>query len=217
MEQVFEMKVKEKTQKLKDSEADLQRRHEQTIRSLEAQKLEIEEKRKAFESEKASWEHASGLTLDELRRRSLEASSREGLSNEHQPRSLGAAIRFKRSLSLRTAKPNIQPPAANQECKQQWMLSLAAINNSTITLPLSNHNHRASVFHFFFFFFFLLNTWNCVLFALLIFWNCSAERACAFAKRTNTFSVFHGGCFVCFACFFFRLRMLAVCVYAVSQ
>jgi len=77
MEQVFEMKVKEKTQKLKDSEADLQRRHEQTIRSLESQKLEVEEKRKAFESEKAAWEHASGMTLDELRRRSLEAGSRE--------------------------------------------------------------------------------------------------------------------------------------------
>jgi len=84
MEQVFEMKVKEKTQKLKDSEADLQRRHEQTIRSLEAQKLEIEEKRKAFESEKASWEHASGLTLDELRRRSLEASSREQVDGKEK-------------------------------------------------------------------------------------------------------------------------------------
>ncbi|XP_057371702.1 septin-7-like isoform X2 [Daphnia carinata] len=77
MEQVFEMKVKEKTQKLKDSETDLQRRHEQTLRSLEAQKLELEEKRKAFENERAAWENASGLTLEEMRRRSLEANSRE--------------------------------------------------------------------------------------------------------------------------------------------
>jgi len=84
MEQVFEMKVKEKTQKLKDSEADLQRRHEQTIRSLEAQKLEVEEKRKAFESEKAAWEQASGMTLDELRRRSLEASSREQVDGKEK-------------------------------------------------------------------------------------------------------------------------------------
>ncbi|XP_046446172.1 septin-7-like isoform X2 [Daphnia pulex] len=77
MEQVFEMKVKEKTQKLKDSETDLQRRHEQTLRSLEAQKQELEEKRKAFENEKLAWENASGLTLEEMRRRSLEANSRE--------------------------------------------------------------------------------------------------------------------------------------------
>lgn len=55
----------------------LQRRHEQTLRSLEAQKLEMEEKRKAFESERAAWEQASGHTLEELRRRSLEANSRE--------------------------------------------------------------------------------------------------------------------------------------------
>ncbi|KAI9564217.1 putative septin-7 isoform X1 [Daphnia sinensis] len=125
MEQVFEMKVKEKTQKLKDSETDLQRRHEQTLRSLEAQKLELEEKRKAFENEKMAWENASGLTLEELRRRSLEANSREVLSSADEPkRSIsGAAIRFKRSLSLRTAsKPETysqQQPAANQECKQQ--------------------------------------------------------------------------------------------------
>ena len=49
-----------------------------------------------------------------------------GLSGTDQPkRSVsGAAIRFKRSLSLRTAsKPETysqHPPAANQECKQQW-------------------------------------------------------------------------------------------------
>lgn len=77
MEQVFDMKVKEKTQKLKDSEADLQRRHEQTLRSLEAQKLELEERRKGLEAERAAWEQASGVTLEEMRRRSLEASSRE--------------------------------------------------------------------------------------------------------------------------------------------
>ncbi|XP_020781633.2 LOW QUALITY PROTEIN: septin-7, partial [Boleophthalmus pectinirostris] len=56
MEQVFEMKVKEKLQKLKDSEAELQRRHEQMKKNLEAQHKELEEKRRQHEEEKASWE-----------------------------------------------------------------------------------------------------------------------------------------------------------------
>ncbi|XP_072925675.1 septin-7-like isoform X1 [Hemitrygon akajei] len=56
MEQVFEMKVKEKKQKLKDSEHELQRRHEQMKKNLEAQHKELEEKRKQFEEEKTSWE-----------------------------------------------------------------------------------------------------------------------------------------------------------------
>uniref|UniRef100_A0A8C4EPM6 Septin n=1 Tax=Dicentrarchus labrax TaxID=13489 RepID=A0A8C4EPM6_DICLA len=46
MEQVFEMKVKEKLQKLRDSEAELQRRHEQMKKNLEAQHRELEEKRR---------------------------------------------------------------------------------------------------------------------------------------------------------------------------
>lgn len=56
MEQVFEMKVKEKLQKLRDSEAELQRRHEQMKKNLEAQHRELEEKRRQHEEEKASWE-----------------------------------------------------------------------------------------------------------------------------------------------------------------
>ncbi|MGH0115765.1 UNVERIFIED_CONTAM: hypothetical protein FKN15_046950 [Acipenser sinensis] len=56
MEQVFEMKVKEKKQKLKDSEAELERRHEQMKKNLEAQYKELEEKRKQYEEEKVSWE-----------------------------------------------------------------------------------------------------------------------------------------------------------------
>ncbi|KAK6624905.1 hypothetical protein RUM44_011769 [Polyplax serrata] len=77
MEQVFEMKVREKKQKLKDSEADLQRRHDQMRKSLEMQMQELEEKRKAFEKEKQQWEASNGITLEELRRRSLEANSKE--------------------------------------------------------------------------------------------------------------------------------------------
>uniref|UniRef100_A0AAQ4QT13 Septin-7 n=1 Tax=Gasterosteus aculeatus aculeatus TaxID=481459 RepID=A0AAQ4QT13_GASAC len=46
MEQVFEMKVKEKLQKLRDSEVELQRRHEQMKKNLEAQHRELEERRR---------------------------------------------------------------------------------------------------------------------------------------------------------------------------
>ncbi|XP_015126643.1 septin-7 isoform X2 [Diachasma alloeum] len=77
MEQVFEMKVREKKQKLKDSEADLQRRHAQMRSSLEQQLRELEEKRRAFEGEKQVWEQQTGHSIDELRRRSLEANSKE--------------------------------------------------------------------------------------------------------------------------------------------
>ncbi|XP_038154546.1 septin-7-like isoform X1 [Cyprinodon tularosa] len=56
MEQVFEMKVKEKLQKLKDSEVELQKRHEQMKKNLEAQYKELEEKRRQYEEEKSTWE-----------------------------------------------------------------------------------------------------------------------------------------------------------------
>lgn len=97
MEQVFEMKVKEKKQKLKDSELELTRRHEErkkvwtclklscfllsriffNLQALELQIRELEERRKAFEQEKGDWEHQNGVTIDELKRRSLEANSKE--------------------------------------------------------------------------------------------------------------------------------------------
>ncbi|XP_034942981.1 septin-7 isoform X6 [Chelonus insularis] len=77
MEQVFEMKVREKKQKLKDSETDLQRRHEQMRRSLEQQLREVEEKRRAFEADKQAWEQQTGQSIEELRRRSLDANSKE--------------------------------------------------------------------------------------------------------------------------------------------
>ncbi|KAK2586160.1 hypothetical protein KPH14_001427 [Odynerus spinipes] len=82
MEQVFEMKVREKKQKLKDSEADLQRRHEQMRRSLEQQVRELEEKRRAFEAEKQAWEQQTGHSIEELRRRSLEANSKEAVDGK---------------------------------------------------------------------------------------------------------------------------------------
>uniref|UniRef100_A0A667X7S3 Septin n=1 Tax=Myripristis murdjan TaxID=586833 RepID=A0A667X7S3_9TELE len=66
MEQVFEMKVKEKVQKLKDSEAELQRRHEQMKKNLEAQHKELEEKRRQFEEERANWEAQQRLEQQRL-------------------------------------------------------------------------------------------------------------------------------------------------------
>ncbi|KTG35494.1 hypothetical protein cypCar_00043427 [Cyprinus carpio] len=71
MEQVFEMKVKEKIQKLKDSEAELQRRHEQMRKNLEAQHKELEEKRRQLEEEKVSWEAQQRI----LEQQKLDASS----------------------------------------------------------------------------------------------------------------------------------------------
>jgi len=56
MEQVFEMKVKEKMQKLKDSETDLSKRAEQMKKSLEAQEADLEQKRREFMAEKSQWE-----------------------------------------------------------------------------------------------------------------------------------------------------------------
>lgn len=55
----------------------LQRRHEQMRRSLEQQVRELEEKRRAFEAEKTAWEQQTGHSIEELRRRSLEANSKE--------------------------------------------------------------------------------------------------------------------------------------------
>ncbi|KAI4871781.1 hypothetical protein NFI96_014710, partial [Prochilodus magdalenae] len=71
MEQVFEMKVKEKLQKLKDSEAELQRRHEQMKKNLEAQHKELEEKRRQFEEEKSNWDVQQRL----VEQQKLDASS----------------------------------------------------------------------------------------------------------------------------------------------
>uniref|UniRef100_A0A7N6C010 Septin n=1 Tax=Anabas testudineus TaxID=64144 RepID=A0A7N6C010_ANATE len=79
MEQVFEMKVKEKVQKLKDSEAELQRRHEQMKKNLEAQHKELEEKRRVFEEERANWETQQRLEQQKLEAsRTLEKNKKKG-------------------------------------------------------------------------------------------------------------------------------------------
>ncbi|XP_023658464.2 septin 7b isoform X1 [Paramormyrops kingsleyae] len=79
MEQVFEMKVKEKIQKLKDSEAELQRRHEQMKKNLEAQHKELEEKRRQLEEDKANWETQRQLEQQKLdATRTLEKNKKKG-------------------------------------------------------------------------------------------------------------------------------------------
>ncbi|XP_041975881.1 septin-7 isoform X3 [Aricia agestis] len=82
MEQVFETKVREKRAKLKESEAELARRHEATRRALEAQARELEERHRALLAEQAAWERETGLSLDDLRRRSLEANSKETMDGK---------------------------------------------------------------------------------------------------------------------------------------
>ena len=49
MEDVFERKVREKQQKLKDSQTDLERRHKESKEKLEQQKRELEARLAAFE------------------------------------------------------------------------------------------------------------------------------------------------------------------------
>lgn len=50
------------------------------MQQLEAQIRELEERRRTFEQEKKDWEDQNGVTLDELKRRSLEANSKEYVS-----------------------------------------------------------------------------------------------------------------------------------------
>lgn len=88
MEQVFEMKVREKKQKLKDSEMELTRRHDVTRKSLEQQAKELDEKRKQFEMEKHQWELENQVTIEELRRRSLEGS-REAVDGKKEKKKKG--------------------------------------------------------------------------------------------------------------------------------
>ncbi|KAH8360205.1 hypothetical protein KR093_011401 [Drosophila rubida] len=75
MEHVFEMKVKEKVQKLKDSELEMTRRHEERKQALDLQFIELDEKRREFEREKKEWEDLNHVTLEQLKRPSLSADS----------------------------------------------------------------------------------------------------------------------------------------------
>jgi len=73
MEEVFERKVREKKQKLSDNEADLERRQAESANRLEQLKEELEERKTAFLKEKQTWEQSHNITIDELKRMSLES------------------------------------------------------------------------------------------------------------------------------------------------
>lgn len=73
MEEVFERKVREKKQKLSDNETDLERRQNESAARLEQLKQELEEKRVAFEQERLDWERMNNITMDELKRMSMES------------------------------------------------------------------------------------------------------------------------------------------------
>ena len=55
MEEVFERKVREKKQKLTDSEADLVKRHRESKEKLEQQKRDLESRVAAFQQEKVTF------------------------------------------------------------------------------------------------------------------------------------------------------------------
>ncbi|XP_037047418.1 septin-7-like isoform X4 [Bradysia coprophila] len=126
MEQVFEMKVKEKKQKLKDSELELTRRHEERKKALESSIRELEDRKRCFEQERQEWENANGITLDELRRRSLEANSKEtgsltsrGSDESKSRRVFGSLLRrhtsFGATESSRVSSTQSIVPASPQE------------------------------------------------------------------------------------------------------
>ena len=85
MEEVFERKVREKKQKLSDNEQDLERRQNESTSRLEQLKRELEEKKAAFSQERLDWEALNNVTIEELKRQSMESldgkkSFKKGLS-----------------------------------------------------------------------------------------------------------------------------------------
>merc|ERR1712096_509096 len=73
MEEVFERKVREKKQKLSDNEKDLERRQNESTSRLEQLKQELDEKKAAFDQERIGWETMNNITIDELKRLSMES------------------------------------------------------------------------------------------------------------------------------------------------
>merc|ERR1719225_2384607 len=94
MEEVFERKVKEKQRKLRDSETDLDRRHKESMEKLEQQKRELEAKISAFAQEKTAWEQINGISVEELKRLSME--SLDGKSKKKSGALSGVSFRMGR-------------------------------------------------------------------------------------------------------------------------
>ncbi|XP_076047096.1 septin 7-like protein pnut isoform X3 [Oratosquilla oratoria] len=119
MEQVFEMKVSEKMNKLKELEADLEKRNESMRKKLADEMAELEEEKLRFEQEKKAWENANGVTLEDLRRRSLESVSKETSSLASSGSTSGGSSqkgspKFSRTYSLPRHKFK-----QNEQCQQQ--------------------------------------------------------------------------------------------------
>lgn len=83
MEEVFDMKVQEKLQKLKDIEADLNRRKEQMRRALETQQKELADKRKQFDEDKYHFEEEHKRYLAELEL-SMKSGKDKGKAHHHK-------------------------------------------------------------------------------------------------------------------------------------
>ena len=73
MEEVFERKVREKKQKLADSQADLEKRHRESKEKLETQKRDLEAQMAAFERDRLEWERLNNVTVEDLKRMSMES------------------------------------------------------------------------------------------------------------------------------------------------
>lgn len=82
MEEVFDMKVQEKLQKLNDIEVDLNRRKEQMKRSLDQQKRELAEKRHQFEEDKKSFDADHQKYVEQLESMKLSSSGPRGKKDD---------------------------------------------------------------------------------------------------------------------------------------
>ena len=66
MEQVFQLKVKEKKKRLQDSEMELQRRHETMKKKMDDEWESLDMRRRAFEDSKRKWEEENRQHIDKL-------------------------------------------------------------------------------------------------------------------------------------------------------
>lgn len=66
MENVFQLKVQEKKKRLKDSEMELQRRHETMKKKMDEEWEQLELRRRAFEESRRKWEEENKAHLEKL-------------------------------------------------------------------------------------------------------------------------------------------------------
>ena len=66
MEQVFQLKVQEKRKRLKDSEIELQRRHEQMKKKMEEEWDSLESRRQQFDNQRRQWEEQNKSHIQKM-------------------------------------------------------------------------------------------------------------------------------------------------------